>query len=132
MIRNNTMDALIIFNLILIIFNLNPFLRLDGYWILSDFIDEPNIHGRSMKLLNYIYNEKIYNKRKAYTMESSKCVKVYSLMYALVNLTIIIFGIIRVLEVVWKEKFTGINSFTFLWRIVSISKNQNWSKFNYR
>ncbi|KAF2514909.1 hypothetical protein [Flavobacterium foetidum] len=39
------------------IYNLNPFFRTDGYWVLSDYIRTPNLRERSNKLLkNMIKN----------------------------------------------------------------------------
>jgi putative peptide zinc metalloprotease protein len=34
-----------------LLFNINPLLRLDGYYILSDLLDVPNLHTRSFKCL---------------------------------------------------------------------------------
>jgi len=33
------------------LFQLNPLLRFDGYWILSDFLDIPNLHKKSIELV---------------------------------------------------------------------------------
>lgn len=37
-----------------ILFNANPLLRFDGYYILSDLIDIPNLHGQATKQLTYL------------------------------------------------------------------------------
>jgi putative peptide zinc metalloprotease protein len=48
------------YNLILIasvstlVFNVNPLLRFDGYYILSDLLDVPNLHGRSAQMWRYL------------------------------------------------------------------------------
>lgn len=36
-----------------LLFNLNPLLRFDGYYILSDLVDTPNLHGQSHRQINY-------------------------------------------------------------------------------
>jgi putative peptide zinc metalloprotease protein len=36
------------------LFNANPLLRFDGYYILSDFLDIPNLHNRSKEYLRYL------------------------------------------------------------------------------
>lgn len=36
-------------NLIIIIYNLNPFFKFDGYWVYSDFFDLPNLHKQTRK-----------------------------------------------------------------------------------
>jgi putative peptide zinc metalloprotease protein len=37
-----------------VLFNINPLLRFDGYYILSDALDIPNLHGRATEQLIYI------------------------------------------------------------------------------
>ena len=50
----------ILFNLILIgsistlVFNANPLMRFDGYYILSDLIEIPNLRKRSVLYLQYL------------------------------------------------------------------------------
>jgi putative peptide zinc metalloprotease protein len=55
---------LIIPSIILIktVFNLNPFLRTDGYWVLSDAIKTPNLRGFSNKLLKSLIINKFQQK----------------------------------------------------------------------
>ncbi len=40
-----------------VIFNINPLLRYDGYYMLSDFLDIPNLHQRATEQLRY-YSER--------------------------------------------------------------------------
>lgn len=37
-----------------LLFNLNPLLRFDGYYILADITDSPNLQPRSMRMLSYL------------------------------------------------------------------------------
>lgn len=39
---------------ILLLNNLNPFLKLDGYWIVSDFIGVPNLHHKVKEYYSYL------------------------------------------------------------------------------
>ncbi len=48
-IRNNSITIVSITIFIHTLFNLNPFLRSDGYWILSDLIGVPNLMNHSQK-----------------------------------------------------------------------------------
>ena len=43
-----------------ILFNANPLLRLDGYYILSDLLDIPNLHARSTEHLRYLLEHYIF------------------------------------------------------------------------
>lgn len=46
-------------------FNLNPLLRFDGYYILSDLLDIPNLHQRSVSLLRHLVERYAFGVRKS-------------------------------------------------------------------
>jgi putative peptide zinc metalloprotease protein len=48
-----------------VLFNANPLLRFDGYYILSDLIGVPNLMQRSNKMLQFIAQRTIYRLREA-------------------------------------------------------------------
>ena len=43
-----------------ILFNLNPLLRFDGYHILCDLLETPNLQGRSQQLMKYWIEKYIF------------------------------------------------------------------------
>ena len=43
-----------------LLFNLNPLLRFDGYHILCDLMETPNLQGRSKTLMTWLVNKKIF------------------------------------------------------------------------
>ncbi|MEA3416871.1 MAG: hypothetical protein U9R02_12075 [Thermodesulfobacteriota bacterium] len=43
-----------------LLFNANPLLRFDGYYILSDLLDVPNLHTRSLKHLRHIVERYLF------------------------------------------------------------------------
>jgi putative peptide zinc metalloprotease protein len=43
-----------------LLFNLNPLLRFDGYHILCDLLETPNLQGRSQSLVSWWVNKKIF------------------------------------------------------------------------
>ena len=44
--------------------NLSPFMRFDGYFVLSDFLDVPNLHGRSFALARWKLREWLFDLRE--------------------------------------------------------------------
>jgi putative peptide zinc metalloprotease protein len=54
-----------------VIFNINPLLRFDGYYILSDLIDIPNLHGQAAKQMLYITEKFAFGCRNAKTATTS-------------------------------------------------------------
>ena len=44
-----------------LIINVSPFLRFDGYFVLSDWLDIPNLHQRSFALARWDLRERLFN-----------------------------------------------------------------------
>lgn len=57
MINNLAFNIMIIGSVSSLAFNLNPLLRLDGYYILSDLLGFPNLHERAQQHLKSIFNK---------------------------------------------------------------------------
>lgn len=51
-------DIYLALTLLSILFNLNPFLKFDGYWIASDLLGVPNLRARTWALLRYLLWER--------------------------------------------------------------------------
>ena len=85
---------------LVIIYQLIPFIRTDGYWILSDLTDSPNLLSNSNKrVIDFIKNPfkfKINNKNE-----------VLELIYGLFNQVFMIFIIIRIILTYKTKLFTG-------------------------
>lgn len=52
--KSTVWAALLLFSILICLFNLNPFLRLDGYWILSDYLEVNNINKLAFMYLETI------------------------------------------------------------------------------
>ncbi len=48
-----------------VLFNANPLMRFDGYYILSDLLEMPNLMGRSTNLLKYLFQRYVYRLKDA-------------------------------------------------------------------
>ncbi|MCB1099031.1 MAG: peptidase M50, partial [Verrucomicrobiae bacterium] len=55
-----------------VLFNANPLLRFDGYYILSDLIDIPNLHQRSRRMWVHICERYLFGQRKSLTPASTR------------------------------------------------------------
>lgn len=47
-------DIMFIASVSTVVFNINPLLRLDGYYMLSDLLDIPNLHAKAVEHLRYL------------------------------------------------------------------------------
>lgn len=54
-----------------VLFNANPLLRFDGYYILSDLLDVPNLHTRSQQHLRHLVEHYIFGYRESSSPTSS-------------------------------------------------------------
>jgi putative peptide zinc metalloprotease protein len=74
------------------LWNLNPFLKLDGYWLLTDLTNTPNLQSKSFKVLS----EMIQNsKRLVFNFKSKK--ELFLLLYAVTSITFIFLFLFAIL-----------------------------------
>ncbi|MBK7406363.1 MAG: PqqD family peptide modification chaperone [Phycisphaerales bacterium] len=55
-----------------VIFNANPLMRFDGYFILSDLLEVPNLMQRSMKMLQYLWKVHVFRLKNETPPTSSR------------------------------------------------------------
>jgi putative peptide zinc metalloprotease protein len=67
--------------IIRLIFNLNPFFRTDGYWVLSDYFQIPNLRADSMRALQLLITGKYYKFKSKKTN--------FLILYSLISIYII-------------------------------------------
>lgn len=95
---------LIIVNIIIMItmiMNLNPLLRMDGYWILSDYLGIVNVNKRMLELLIYIFKKIFMLNAKSplnNTKEEKKIYYIYFICYLICNIAFLIIGIGSVIK----------------------------------
>ena len=65
LIHNLAYNIMLVASVSTLLFNLNPLLRFDGYYILSDLIGIPNLTQRSMQQLRALAERHLFGLRKA-------------------------------------------------------------------
>ena len=68
-----------------ILFNANPLLRFDGYYILSDILDIPNLHERSRKQLKYIWERYVFGVESLNSFAGSFSEAFWLVMFAILS-----------------------------------------------
>lgn len=98
---NSTILISIMLILISIIGNLNPVLRFDGYWILTDFLGIVNIDKRVFDYLKY--KIKYFRKKEKfeYNINYPKKIEMIFIIYAMIYLLFTIFAIVFGLTLVF-------------------------------
>ncbi|MDX2495718.1 MAG: hypothetical protein QNK27_12215 [Desulfuromusa sp.] len=64
-IHSLALNMLIVASVSTLVFNANPLLRYDGYYILSDLLDIPNLQPRSLEQLKYLARRYLFGLRQA-------------------------------------------------------------------
>lgn len=59
-IRQIAYNAIFVASISTILFNANPLMRFDGYYILSDLLEIPNLMQRSMKLIQHHFKRRLF------------------------------------------------------------------------
>ncbi|GEJ33036.1 hypothetical protein FPN187_contig00095-0003 [Flavobacterium psychrophilum] len=88
--QNSNLLILLILLIFRILFNLNPFLKTDGYWVLSDFTKVYNLRTKSKNILNEMFFN-IFKKAKINFTFKQYLLSVYALLsYLFILLYVII------------------------------------------
>jgi putative peptide zinc metalloprotease protein len=77
-----------------VLFNANPLLRYDGYYMLSDLLEIPNLYQRSMHQIRYLSEKYLYGIKKAESPATGRREAVWLAVYAVLSTIyrIIVFG----------------------------------------
>ena len=68
-----------------LLFNINPLLRFDGYYILSDLLDIPNLHQRSTGLIKHLIEYHCFGYKKSVTTARSGKEAVWLFVFAIAS-----------------------------------------------
>jgi putative peptide zinc metalloprotease protein len=63
--RDLAFDMMIAAGVTTVLFNANPLLRYDGYYVLSDLIDLPNLYQRAQQMLHFLAEKHLFGVRGA-------------------------------------------------------------------
>ncbi len=129
-IRQVAYNAMFTASLSTILFNANPLMRFDGYFILSDLLEVPNLMQRSMKMLQYLWKVHVYRLKNETPPTSSKgeaailiTYGVLAMMYRIflfISITMMVMGrlfAIGLLLAIW----TGV-----MWFVLPVGKFVHW------
>lgn len=87
-------NILILISIIMIrvLGNLNPFLRYDGYWILSDYIDVPNLRKVSLQNLKQLFSYVLLKSQYKFSLKG-----ILLAVYALLSISFVFVLLIYIL-----------------------------------
>ncbi len=79
-----------------LLFNINPLLRFDGYYILSDLLDVPSLHARSARHLNHLCERYLFGITRSTSPARSRREAVWLTLFGILSgiYKIVVFSII--------------------------------------
>ncbi|WP_320043303.1 hypothetical protein [uncultured Desulfobacter sp.] len=77
-----------------VLFNANPLIRFDGYYILSDFLDIPNLSGKAIHQLQHLVEKYGFGLKDSVSPAASKTEAVWLVVYGILSsiYRVIVFG----------------------------------------
>ncbi len=76
-------NCVVITSVSTLLFNINPLLRFDGYFVFSDLLDMPNLYQRSQAYMVYLFKKYILGVARAATVVQKKGEKYFYPVYAI-------------------------------------------------
>jgi putative peptide zinc metalloprotease protein len=103
-----------------LIFNGNPLLRYDAYYILSDLIEIPNLAARSLKYWGYLIERYAFGVKEAETAETQRSEKAWLLAYGLLS-TLYRITVTIAIALFIAGEFFFIGVILAIWAVVSMA-----------
>jgi putative peptide zinc metalloprotease protein len=85
LIRSLAFNAVLVAGVSTILFNANPLLRYDGYYILADLLEIPNLYTRSRSYLAYLCERYLFGRKEAEPPPSAGPERAWFLTYAVAS-----------------------------------------------
>ncbi len=81
-LRTVAYNTILVAGISTVLFNANPLLRYDGYYMLSDFLEIPNLYTRSRSYLAYLCERYLFGHQEAETPPASRSERTWFVVYA--------------------------------------------------
>ncbi len=104
-VRTAAFDIMLIAGISTVLFNINPLLQYDGYYILSDFLEIPNLYTRSRGYLGYLCQRYLFGHRDAEEVVASRSERAWFVVYAVAAFAYRLFVILLVSLVLLNKFF---------------------------
>ncbi|MBN2061920.1 MAG: efflux RND transporter periplasmic adaptor subunit [Deltaproteobacteria bacterium] len=95
-VRALTFNIMIIAGVSTLLFNGNPLLRFDAYYILSDFLEIPNLASRSNRYLGYVCQRYLFNIEEAQNPVTSPGETPWMVFYGIASFLYRVFIMVRI------------------------------------
>jgi putative peptide zinc metalloprotease protein len=87
LLRTVAYDVIVVAGLSTVLFNANPLLRYDGYYLLADLLEIPNLYRRSRAYLAYLGERYLFGRRDAEPPAAGAGERAWFVVYAVASAT---------------------------------------------
>ena len=129
-IRMLAYNTIMIAGISTVIFNANPLLRFDGYYILADFIEIPNLRQRANAYLGYLCERYLFGREEAQMSHAAPGERAWFVGYSVTSFIYRIFVVIAILMFL-TDQFFALGMFfalltAFTWFILPLGKGLSY------
>jgi putative peptide zinc metalloprotease protein len=89
-------DVMLIAGVSTVVFNANPLLRYDGYYILADWLEIPNLRSRANAYLGYLSERYLFGRKEAERPPATRGERAWFVIYAVTSFVYRIFVVIAI------------------------------------
>jgi putative peptide zinc metalloprotease protein len=119
-LRAVAFNVMLIAGVSTLLFNGNPLLRYDAYYILSDLIEVPNLATRSMRYLGFLFERYAFGAREVEEPEGTRGEKAWFVFYGIASFLYRIVVVIAIILFIAGEFFI-IGVVLALWAVVAMA-----------
>ena len=129
-------ERAIAYNVILVagfstlLFNLNPLLRYDGYYILSDYLEIPNLGQRANDYVGYLVNRYAFGMAEAASPVSAPGERAWFVSFAVLSFAYRMLMMVSIVFLI-ASKFFVIGVVLAIWALTSMLLLPLWKKLTY-
>jgi putative peptide zinc metalloprotease protein len=96
LVRVVAFNTILIAGVSTVLFNANPLLRYDGYYILSDWLEIPNLRSRANAYLGYLSERYLFGRKEAELPPATRGERAWFVIYAVTSFVYRIFVVIAI------------------------------------
>lgn len=104
-VRSMAYNAIFIASVSTVLFNGNPLLRYDGYYILADLLEIPNLRGRASQYLLYLCERYLFGSKDAYVPRSTTSERAWFVSFGILSFVYRTFVVVAILMFVAQKLF---------------------------
>ena len=105
LVRMLAYNAILIAGVSTVLFNANPLLRYDGYYMLADLLEIPNLRARANRYLGYLCERYLFGRRGAAPVPSTAGERAWFVLYAVMSFVYRVLVVVAILLFLGEKLF---------------------------